>query len=195
MYALVNICTVLSPDSEVRESIHIVPYRYNRDVSNLVDFRHSTSLLKTGSVVVLRSTEWDPDTCRPSSPKRPTLICFYLEPPYNQHVDSDIIFFCNPFFTSKLEDSLLQFQNRCSAIPTMPRTQQTSRSYLIAQARTFPGLFEIFQRPPSVQKFHLPIFSLCLAFPPVPYFDEHLECFFLNAHILTWIQGSRGCIQ
>ena len=42
MYALVNICTVLSPDSEVRESIHIVPYR---DVSNLVDFRHSTSLL------------------------------------------------------------------------------------------------------------------------------------------------------
>ena len=45
MYALVNICTVLSPDSEVRESIHIVPYRYYRDVSNLVDFRHSTSLL------------------------------------------------------------------------------------------------------------------------------------------------------
>ena len=50
-----SIFTLLSPDSEVRESIHIVPYR---DVSNLVDFKHcSASFLKAGSVVVLRSTE------------------------------------------------------------------------------------------------------------------------------------------
>ena len=103
------------------------------------------------------------------------------------------VFFCNPFFTSVLEDSLLnlQFQNRL-----LGNYHNASESNeLLAQARTFPCLLEIFQRPP-VQKFHLPNFSLCLAFPPVPYFDDHLECFFfLNAHILTWIQGSRGCIQ
>ena len=126
-------------------------------------------------------------------PKTPYLNLLLPGTSIQSNTSARIVFFCNPFFTSVLEDSLLnlQFQNRL-----LGNSHNASESNeLLAQARTFPGLLEIFQRPPSVQKFHLPIFSLCLAFPPVPYFDDHLECFFLNAHILTWIQGSRGCIQ
>ena len=74
--------------------------------------------------------------------------------PFRLHHSPESPMSANPFFTSK--DSLLPFQNRLLG----SHTQQTFRSYPIAQARTLPK--KKFQR---VRKSHLPIFSSCLALP------------------------------
>ena len=111
--------------TEVRESIHIVPYY--RDVSNLVDFKHcSASFLKAGSVVVLRSTEWDPDTCRPSSTWRLRtqtswrsevflhsllhLFCSFRMGSYNVQDPTN-------FSKSASQDLAWKFPDPCSEIP------------------------------------------------------------------------------